>query len=117
MILLGGRVRGRTLATVDHWATAMLSDLVIDLAVMGANGLTRDRGLTVPDSAVAAVKAKAMAVSRRKVFVGIHTKFGVTSFCRFSDVGGFRNPHHRLHSLGPRRPTATAHSARQVIRV
>ncbi len=111
VILLGGRVRGRTLATVDHWATAMLSDLVIDLAVMGANGLTRDRGLTVPDSAVAAVKAKAMAVSRRKVFVGIHTKFGVTSFCRFSDVSDFEtlitdttltaHEAHRYSALGP----------------
>ncbi|QNK82978.1 DeoR/GlpR family DNA-binding transcription regulator [Nakamurella sp. PAMC28650] len=111
VILLGGRVRGRTLATVDHWATGMLSDLVIDLAVMGANGLTRDRGLTVPDSAVAAVKAKAMAVSRRRVFVGIHTKFGVTSFCRFSDVGDFESlitdstlsahEAHRYSAMGP----------------
>lgn len=111
VIVLGGRVRGRTLATVDHWATAMLSDLVIDLAVMGANGVTRDRGLTVPDSAVAAVKSKAMAVSRRKVFVGIHTKFGVTSFCRFSDVGDFEtlitdtalsaHEAHRYSALGP----------------
>lgn len=91
VILLGGRVRSRTLATVDHWATAMLSDLVIDLAVMGANGLTRDRGLTVPESGVAAVKAKAMQVSRRRVFVGIHTKFGVTSFCRFADVADFES--------------------------
>jgi len=111
VILLGGRVRGRTLATVDHWATGMLSDLVIDLAVMGANGLTRDRGLTVPDSAVAAVKAKAMDVSRRKVFVGVHTKFGVTSFCRFSDVADFEtlitdstlsaHEAHRYSALGP----------------
>jgi len=91
VILLGGRVRSRALATVDHWATAMLSDLVIDLAVMGANGLTRDRGLTVPESGVAAVKAKAMQVSRRRVFVGIHTKFGVTSFCRFADVADFES--------------------------
>ena len=111
VILLGGRVRGRTLATVDHWATGMLADLVIDLAIMGANGVTRDRGLTVPDSAVAAVKAKAMAVSRRKVFVGIHTKFGITSFCRFSDVGDFEtlitdtalsaHEGHRYSALGP----------------
>ena len=46
VILLGGRVRGRTLATVDHWATTMLSDLIIDLAILGTNGISRDRGLT-----------------------------------------------------------------------
>ena len=44
VILLGGRVRGRTLGTVDYWATNMLSDLVIDLAVLGTNGISRDRG-------------------------------------------------------------------------
>src|SRR6185312_1451211 len=32
VLLLGGRVRGRTLATVDHWATRMLARFVIDLA-------------------------------------------------------------------------------------
>ncbi len=111
VILLGGRVRGRTLATVDHWATAMLGDLVIDVAIMGANGLTRDRGLTVPDSTVAAVKAKAMDVSRRKIFVGIHTKFGISSFCRFADISDFESlitditlsasEAHRYTALGP----------------
>lgn len=40
VILLGGRVRGHTLATNDHWAIAMLSDLVIDLAVLGTNGIS-----------------------------------------------------------------------------
>ncbi|MFG2057543.1 DeoR/GlpR family DNA-binding transcription regulator [Micromonospora sp. NPDC048930] len=87
VLLLGGRVRGRTLATVDHWATAMLSGFVIDLAYVGANGISREHGLTTPDPAVAAVKAKVMAVSRRVVFAGVHTKFGGHSFCRFGDVG------------------------------
>src|SRR6478609_11079227 len=56
VLLLGGRVRHHTLGTVDHWAIDMLSELVIDLAILGANGLSRDRGLTTPDPAVAAVK-------------------------------------------------------------
>jgi DeoR/GlpR family transcriptional regulator of sugar metabolism len=89
VILLGGRLRSRTLGTVDRWATDMLSEFVLDLAVLGANGITRDRGLTVPNTAVAAVKGKAMEVSRRHIFAGIHTKFGITSFCRFADVSDF----------------------------
>lgn len=89
VLLLGGRVRGRTLATVGSWATQMLSSFVIDLAFMGANGISRDCGLTTPDPVVADVKAQAMRSSRRKVFLGIHTKFGVSSFCRFADVGDF----------------------------
>ena len=89
VILLGGRVRGRTLGTVDYWATNMLSDLVIDLAVLGTNGISRDRGLTTPDPAVSAVKHKVVEVSRRRLFVGVHTKFGTHSFCKFADVADF----------------------------
>jgi DeoR/GlpR family transcriptional regulator of sugar metabolism len=89
VLLLGGRMRGRTLATVDHWAVRMLQDLVIDLAFLGANGISRDHGLTTPDPAVAAVKGEVVARSRRRVFVGLHTKFGAASFCRFADVSDF----------------------------
>jgi DeoR family fructose operon transcriptional repressor len=89
VLLLGGRVRGRTLATVDHWAMRMLGDLVIDLAFLGANGISRDHGLTTPDPAVAAIKAAVVARSRRRVFVGLHTKFGVSSFCRFAEIADF----------------------------
>ncbi|MFI5689320.1 DeoR/GlpR family DNA-binding transcription regulator [Streptomyces sp. NPDC051636] len=86
VLLLGGRVRGGTLATVDHWATRMLSGFVIDLAFIGGNGIARKHGLTTPDPAVSQVKAQVMRVSRRRVFVGVHTKFGAVSFCRFADV-------------------------------
>jgi DeoR family transcriptional regulator, fructose operon transcriptional repressor len=89
VLLLGGRMRSRTLATVDHWALRMLNDLVIDLAFLGANGVSRDHGLTTPDPAVAAVKAAVVTRSRRRVFVGLHTKFGVASFCRFADIDDF----------------------------
>ena len=89
VLLLGGRMRARTLATVDHWALRMLGDLVIDLAFLGANGIYREHGLTTPDPAVAAVKSAVVARSRRRVFVGLHTKFGVASFCRFADLGDF----------------------------
>ena len=67
----------------------MLSDLVIDLAILGANGISVKHGLTTPDPAVCAVKSKAVEVSRRRFFTGVSTKFGVTSFCRFADVAEF----------------------------
>jgi DeoR/GlpR family transcriptional regulator of sugar metabolism len=89
VLLLGGRMRGRTLATVDHWALRMLADLVIDLAFIGANGISRDHGLTTPDPAVAAVKAAVVERSRRRIFVGLHTKFGAASFCRFAEISDF----------------------------
>ncbi|GAB2711985.1 DeoR/GlpR family DNA-binding transcription regulator [Kitasatospora kifunensis] len=111
VLLLGGRVRSRTMATVGSWACAMLSGFVIDLAFLGANGISRDLGLTTPDPAVADVKAKALEVSRRRVFMGHHSKFGASSFCRFAEVGDFETivtdtelstaEAHRYALLGP----------------
>ncbi|GIH17094.1 DeoR/GlpR family DNA-binding transcription regulator [Rugosimonospora africana] len=111
VLLLGGRVRGRTLATVDHWATRMLSGFVLDLAFIGANGISRERGLTTPDPAVADVKARVVEVAHRRVFVGVHTKFGVSSFCRFAEVNDLETivtdtalpatEAHRYSLLGP----------------
>jgi DeoR/GlpR family transcriptional regulator of sugar metabolism len=89
VIMLGGRVRGRTLATVDHWVASMIAEFSVDLAFMGANGLSIANGATTPDPAVSAVKAAAMHTSRRRIFVGTHNKFGVSSFSKFADVSAF----------------------------
>ena len=111
VLLLGGRVRGRTLATVDHWASGMLAGFVIDLAFVGANGISREVGLTTPDPAVADVKAQAVRAARRRIFAGIHTKFGVRTFCRFAEISDFESlvtdtglpasEAHRYSRLGP----------------
>ncbi|GEB47842.1 MULTISPECIES: DeoR/GlpR family DNA-binding transcription regulator [Streptomyces] len=116
VLLLGGRVRGGTLATVEHWTSKMLAGFVIDLAFVGANGISREHGLTTPDPAVGEVKAQAVRASRRRVFAGLHSKFGAVSFCRFAEVGDFEAivtstalPGHEAHRYALRGP--------QVIRV
>ncbi|GAA3800739.1 DeoR/GlpR family DNA-binding transcription regulator [Streptomyces chiangmaiensis] len=111
VLLLGGRVRPGTLATVDHWTTKMLAGFVVDLAFIGANGISRENGLTTPDPAVSEVKAQAIRASRRTVFAGVHTKFGAVSFCRFAEVGALEaivtstllptSEAHRYSLLGP----------------
>lgn len=85
-ILIGGRVRGKTLGTIDHWAVRMLEDFVFDLSVMGTNGLSVERGLTCPDAGVAAVKARAVTSSRRTVLVTDGSKIGSDSSYRFAQV-------------------------------
>lgn len=86
VLLLGGRVRSGTMASVDHWATQMLAGFAIDLAFIGANGISREYGLTTPDPAVNELKAQAMRSAQRHIFAGVHTKFGCASFCRFAHV-------------------------------
>ena len=89
VFFLGGLVRGRTLATVEHWATRMLAEFVIDLAYIAANGISLTEGLTTPDPRVADLKSAVIKGSRRKILVGEYTRFGVSSFCRFGRVGEF----------------------------
>jgi DeoR family transcriptional regulator, fructose operon transcriptional repressor len=37
------------------------------------------------------VKAHAVHAARRRVFAGIHTKFGVRTFCKFAEVSDFES--------------------------
>lgn len=86
MIMLGGRVRGRTLATVDDWNLRMLSQLYVDVAFMGTNGLSPERGFTTPDPAEAAVKRAMIAAARRTVVLADHTKAGNDFLARFAEL-------------------------------
>jgi DeoR family fructose operon transcriptional repressor len=111
VLMIGGRMRGRTLATVDQWAVERLNSLVIDIAFLGTNGITVEHGLTTPDPAVAAVKQTAVKVAQRCILVAAHSKFGETSFCRFAEVSDFESivtgtelaaeQAHRYEALGP----------------
>jgi DeoR family transcriptional regulator, fructose operon transcriptional repressor len=89
VIILGGRVRGNTLGVVDHWAADMLRGFNIDLAFIGANGVSVEHGLSTPDPAVAIVKTAAVRASRRRIFVGAHHKFSSRTFVRFAEVRDF----------------------------
>jgi DeoR family fructose operon transcriptional repressor len=84
--LVGGRVRGRTLATVDHAALEYLRSVFVDVAFLGTNGFSLERGLTTPDSAEGAVKSAFFAAARRSVLLADHTKFGTDHFAHFADL-------------------------------
>ncbi|HEV7706694.1 MAG TPA: DeoR/GlpR family DNA-binding transcription regulator [Asanoa sp.] len=83
VLLLGGRVRGKTLATVDDWALRPLADMYVDVAFMGTNGCSVERGLTTPDPAEATVKRAMIAAARRVVLLADHTKIGNDYLARF----------------------------------
>jgi len=89
VLLLGGRVRGSTLGIVDSWAAEMLGRLRIDLAIIGANGISVESGITTPDPAVALVKGAAIKSSARRILIGAHHKFGTVTFVRFAEVADF----------------------------
>ena len=84
--VLSGRLRGRTLATVDQWAERALGEIFVDVAFLGVNGLSVQRGLTTPDRSEAAVKRSMIASARRAVVLADHTKFQADTFARFGDL-------------------------------
>lgn len=86
VLALGGRVRGRTLAAVDGWALDALKDTFVDVAFIGTNGISAERGLTTPDPTEAAVKRAMIGAARRSVVLGDHTKVGADHLIRFGDL-------------------------------
>lgn len=87
VLTVGGRIRGRTAAMVDAWALRVLEDTLVDVAFVGTNGLSVERGLTTPDTAEAAVKRAMLRAARHTVVLADHTKIGNDHLARFGDTG------------------------------
>ena len=84
--LLGGTVRPRTLAAVGEWTRAQVGELFVDVAFMGTNGLSVERGLTTADVAEARVKKALIEAARRTVVLADHSKFGREEFARVAPL-------------------------------
>jgi DeoR family transcriptional regulator, fructose operon transcriptional repressor len=89
VIVIGGRLRATTLGCVDQWAVNTLLGLVLDLAIIGANGMSVEHGATVPDGQIATVKATAMRSARRRLLVADSSKYGSDSFASFAKLSEF----------------------------
>ncbi|MFC0105715.1 DeoR/GlpR family DNA-binding transcription regulator [Kibdelosporangium aridum] len=88
-MLVGGRLRSRTLACVESWAVQALRETFVDVAFIATNGLSIECGLTTPDLAEAVVKRAAMASARRLVLLVDHTKVGDDCLVRFAELSDF----------------------------
>lgn len=84
--LVGGRVRGQTLAAVDAWALETLRRVTVDVAVLGTNGISVRRGLTTPDVSEAGVKSAMVAAGRRVVLLADSSKYGNDQFSQFATL-------------------------------
>lgn len=86
VLMLGGRVRSRTLAQVDAWALRSLADLHVDVAFIAANGVSPRHGLTTPDLVEAETKRAMVAAASRVVLVADSSKVGQVHLARFADI-------------------------------
>jgi DeoR family fructose operon transcriptional repressor len=58
----------------------------VDVAFLGTNGCSVERGLTTPDPAEAAVKRAMIGAARRSVVLADHTKIGNDYLARFGSL-------------------------------
>lgn len=86
VMLIGGRVRTQTLATMDDWALEALDRLHVDMAILGTMAFSVEGGLTAPDLAEAAVKRRTLQLGERVVLLAEAEKFGALSLCRYGEL-------------------------------
>ncbi|MCV7225765.1 DeoR/GlpR family DNA-binding transcription regulator [Mycolicibacterium komossense] len=84
--LLGGRVRGLTQASVGEQALRVLDTLRVDIAFIGANGITVEHGLSTPDGEEAAVKRAMVRSAHYVVVVADSSKVGREEFVSFAPI-------------------------------
>jgi DeoR family fructose operon transcriptional repressor len=89
LYVIGGRLRTRTLANVDDWALRELAALRVDVAFVGTNGFSVERGLSTPDPAEAAVKHAVCLAAVQTVVLADHTKLDQESAVRFAAISEF----------------------------
>jgi DeoR family fructose operon transcriptional repressor len=89
LYVIGGRMRTRTLANVDDWALRELATLRVDVAFVGTNGFSVERGLSTPDPAEAAVKRAICLAAAQTVVLADHAKLHQESAVRFAAVDEF----------------------------
>ena len=86
LMMLGGRIRTRTGAAVGRWTTEALADMYVDVAFLGTNGFSVERGFTTPDQAEAEAKTAMVASGRRVIVVADAWKAGQVHLHRFADA-------------------------------
>lgn len=84
--LTSGRVRSRTLAAVGEATVEFLQGLYVDVAFLGANGFSVERGFTTPDTEEAATKRALIASAGRSVVLADSSKAGLNHFASFASL-------------------------------
>jgi len=86
VMALPGRVRGLTQGAVDDWTRQRIATLKVDLAIVGANGLTSEDGVTTTNPDEAEVKRAMLESGRRRLLALTSSKIGIASFCHVADL-------------------------------
>lgn len=86
LIILGGRVRLKTLATVGGIATEAIKRLHVNKAFIAVNGINPENGLMTPDLEEADIKREMMNCSIERIVLADYSKFERRAMCKIAPV-------------------------------
>lgn len=86
LIVTGGSMRTTTRAMVGHITEYILKNFRVDIAFIGANGISVDEGVTTPNFTEAQTKKSMMNVANKVIVVADSTKFNKVCFSVVSSV-------------------------------
>jgi DeoR/GlpR family transcriptional regulator of sugar metabolism len=86
VILLGGNMRRKSLASVGPMTEDSLRHIRVDKLFLGVDGLDVREGMTTPNMGEAAVNRRMIDIAREVIVVADHSKFGKVTFARIAPV-------------------------------
>lgn len=86
IIILGGKVRLSTLASVGPSAIELMQRLYVDKAFIGTNGVSLNEGFTTTDMDEASIKRAMINSSKQRIILADHSKFNKIYINQFALV-------------------------------
>lgn len=84
--LLGGLIKSKTSALIGRGAIESMDKYRFDKCFMGVNGIHLQYGYTTPDPEEAAIKSRAIQLSREAYILADKTKIGDVTFAKVCDL-------------------------------
>lgn len=86
VILLGGKMRRKSLASVGAMTELNLAHVRVDKLFLGVDGVDIREGLTTPNMAEASANRSMMRIAREIIVVADHSKFGKVTFSHIAPI-------------------------------
>lgn len=86
LIILGGKVRRNTLASVGSVAVELMQRLFVDKAFVGTNGVGILEGFTTSDMDEASIKRAMLLSAKQRIVLADHTKFNKIYMNQFAST-------------------------------
>lgn len=86
ILVLGGSLRRQSASLVGKWVVDILENVRVDVAFLGANGISANFGISAPNVYTAETRKAMMNSAHRRIALADHSKLGVEALYRVAPV-------------------------------